>query len=103
MKFADRKFERGLVWLAIGVAGALLYGHAGELGLNEYTQRWLGACLKVTTGAWGGYRISRDIACIDPSSTQYSGLPVNPMAFAVLHLARALIIAAAILGVCLAV
>lgn len=101
MKLRERALSRGLIWLAAGVLGAVLIGHAVDFGLNEYAQRWLGACLKVATGAWGGYRISRDIARIDPSKGP--GLVPQPTAFALLHMARAVIIAAAILGVCLAV
>jgi hypothetical protein len=101
MRLRERAFSRGLIWLAVGIAGALLIGYLPEFGVNEYAQRWCGACLKVATGAWGGYRISRDIARIDPSAS--IGLAPNPQAFALLHLARALIIAAVILAVCLAV
>jgi hypothetical protein len=103
VKLRDREFSRGLLWLCVGVVGALLIGHAADFGLNEYAQRWLGACLKVATGAWGGYRISRDICRIDPSKGVAVGFPVDTTTFAMMHLARAIVVTGTILAVCLAV
>lgn len=97
-----RNWLRGLEWLAVAAIGAAIIGHLDAWGVDGYTARWAGACFKVAAGAWGGYRISRDIARIDPSSTAGLGVP-DPRAFATLHMARALIIAAAIIGVCVAV
>lgn len=100
----DRAILRGTGWLLIAFAGAWIIG-SGALdawGVNEYTQRWLGACLKVGTGAWGGYRISRDVARIDPSMVP-GGLTDNARGYALMHLARAIIIGSCILAVCLAV
>ena len=100
----DRAILRGAGWLLIAFIGAFVIG-SGALdawGVNEYTQRWLGACLKVGTGAWGGYRISRDVARIDPSMVP-GGLTENARGYAMMHLARAIIIGSCILAVCLAV
>ena len=100
----DRAILRGAGWLLIAFIGAFVIG-SGALdtwGVNEYTQRWLGACLKVGTGAWGGYRISRDVARIDPSTVP-GGLTENARGYALMHLARAIIIGSCVLAVCLAV
>lgn len=100
----DRAILRGTGWLLIAFAGAFVIGSGllDDWGVNEYTQRWLGACLKVGTGAWGGYRISRDVARIDPSIVP-GGLTDNARGYAVMHLARAIIIGSCVLAVCLAV
>lgn len=92
------QFGRGTGWILVALIGALYIGpHLGALGVNEYGQRWLGACFKVASAAWGGYRISRGLLRIDPSST------TDPLTFALLHIARALVVSAVILAVCLAV
>lgn len=88
---------RGVTWLLVGVLGAIIVGHLPGWGVDPYTQRWIGACFKVATGGWGGYRISRDIARLDPTSIS------EPTASAIQHLARAFIMGMAIIGVCLAV
>lgn len=100
----DRAILRGAGWLLIAFIGAFVIGSGllDDWGVNEYTQRWLGACLKVGTGAWGGYRISRDVARIDPSTVP-GGLTENGRGYAVMHLARAIIIGSCVLAVCLAV
>lgn len=90
---------RGAEWLLIALLGALVVGHFDAV-FDGYTARWAGACFKVASGAWGGYRISRDIARIDPSVAQPYSEPLN---FALLHIARAVIMAASIIGVCVAV
>lgn len=92
------QFGRGTIWILVALIGAVYIGpHLGDLGINEYGQRWLGSCFKVASAAWGGFRVSRDICRIDPSST------TEPVPFALLHLARALLVGLTILGVCLAV
>lgn len=88
-----RQYARGLGWLLVALLGALLIDRYPLLS-DGYTGRWLGACLKVATGAWGGYRISRDICRIDPSQAD------TGIERALMHLARALVIGAAIIGVC---
>lgn len=89
------QWMRGTGWFALAVIGALLIGpHLPALGVNDYTQRWLGACFKAASGAWGGYRISRGMLRIDPGST------TDPIGFALLHIARALVVAAVIFAIC---
>lgn len=89
---------RGIGWLAVAVAGAWFIGSGGfaAMGMNEYVARWIGVCFKVGTGAWGGYRISRDVLKIDPSAVAISG---NAQAYALMHLARAVIVGIIILSV----
>jgi hypothetical protein len=91
-----RQYARGLGWLCVGLLGALLIDHSPDLS-QGYTGRWLGACLKAATGAWGGYRISRDICRIDPSQADTS------IERAMLHLSRALIVGLTIVAVCIAI
>lgn len=91
------QFMRGTGWFALAVIGALLIGpHLAEWHVNDYTQRWLGACFKAASGAWGGYRISRGMLRIDPGST------TDPLGFAFLHVARAIVVAAVIIAICVA-
>lgn len=87
---------RGIGWLALAVFGAWLIdsGWLAHLGINEYTARWLGVCFKTASGTWGGYRISRDVLKIDPSL-----VAGNATGFALMHLARAVIIGIIILAV----
>lgn len=92
------QFGRGSFWIIVAIIGALAIGpHLDAWGINEYTQRWLGACFKAASGAWGGYRISRGLLRIDPGSTTES------IAFALLHIARAIVVAAVIFAICSAV
>ena len=89
------QFGRGAGWVLLAIIGALLIGpHLPAFGVNEYTQRWLGACFKAASGAWGGYRISRGMLRIDPGST------TDPVGFALLHIARAIVVAAVIFAIC---
>ena len=91
--FKWRQYARGLGWLLVALIGALLIDHYPALS-DGYTGRWLGACLKAATGAWGGYRISRDICRIDPSKSETS------IERAMQHLARAILVGATIIAVC---
>lgn len=89
------QFGRGSLWVLLAIVGALFIGpHLTAFGVNEYTQRWLGACFKAASGAWGGYRISRGLLRIDPGSTS------DPIGFALLHIARAIVVAAVIYAIC---
>lgn len=96
--WAWRQLHRGTGWLLIAVIGAILIGHLVDFGVNEYTARWLGALFKVASVVFGGYRISRDVLRIDPSTVQH-----DAVGYAVLHLARALFIALLAVAVCVAV
>jgi hypothetical protein len=87
---------RGIGWLLFALLGAFLL--ARYVGMTEYWQRWAGACFKVATGGWIGFRISRDICRIDPSVATS-----DIRAAAMLQLARALIVGCTILALCLAV
>lgn len=96
--YVDRvKPQRGLFWLAVAIAGAVVIGRLESWGFDSYTARWLGACFKVASGGWGGYRIARGVLGIDPSTC------TDATGFALLHLARAILVGAAIIGVCLAI
>lgn len=88
---------RGIGWLIVALLGAWVIGSGKlqEYGVNEYTARWLGVCFKCASGVWAGYRVSRDVLKIDPGSW-YS---TNLQAFALLHLARAVIVGIIILAV----
>lgn len=90
-----RRYARGLGWLAIALLGALIIDRWPMLA-DTYTGRWLGSCLKAATGAWGGYRVSRDICRIDPSRA------TTDLGHALLQLARALVVVGITLAVCLA-
>jgi len=86
---------RGTGWIFLAIFGGILIGpHLAELGIPEYTQRWLGACFKAASGAWIGFRISRGTLRIDPGST------TEPVGFALLHVARAIVVAAVIFAIC---
>jgi hypothetical protein len=90
------RLMRGLGWLLFALVGAFLLSR--YVGMTEYWQRWAGACFKIATAGWGGFRISRDICRIDPS---VAGDDMH--AAALLQLARALIVGAAIIAICVAV
>jgi hypothetical protein len=90
------RLARGIGWLLFALAGAFFL--ARYVGMTEYWQRWAGACFKLMTGGWFGFRISRDICRIEPSVATS-----DIHAAALLQLARALVVAAAILALCLAV
>ena len=87
---------RGVGWLVVAIAGAWLIGSGKltEYGMNEYTARWLGVLFKAGSGTWVGYRISRDVLKIDPSVAISGSVP-----FALMHIARALIIGLMIFAV----
>lgn len=92
------KFWRGSAWVAVAVIGALLVGpHLGEWGVNAYSQRWFGACLKAATGAWGGYRITRGLLRMDPGNCK------TELGFAIMHAGRAVLVGLVILAICIAV
>lgn len=93
----QHRWGRGLLWLAIAFLGAAIVGRLADWGVDDYTARWAGACFKAAAGAWGGYRISKGVCRIDPS-TGRDGLEAG-----LLHLSRAFIVSACILAVCLAV
>lgn len=92
----EKNLFRGVGWLLVAIAGAWLIGSGKltEYGVNEYTARWLGVLFKAGSGTWGGYRISRDVLKIDPSVALTGSVP-----FALLHIARALIIGLMIFAV----
>jgi hypothetical protein len=100
MKFAHilkwRQYQRAAGWLLVALLGALMIDHYPALS-DGYTGRWLGACLKAATGAWGGYRISRDICRIDPSNG-VTGLDIS-----LLHLARAIIVVGTVIAICVSI
>lgn len=93
-----RNYQRGLGWLAVAILGAIAIGYLPVLGVNEYTARWLGALFKLASVVFGGYRVSRDVLRIDPSSVQH-----DATGYAVMHLARAILIGALAVAVCVAV
>lgn len=93
-----RNLHRGAGWLLVALIGAALIGYLPGLGVNEYTARWAGALFKVASVVYGGYRVSRDVLRIDPSFVQH-----DARAFAVMHLARAALIGALAVAVCVAV
>lgn len=92
------KFWRGSAWLAVAIIGALFIApHLDDWGVSTYQQRWFGACLKVATGAWGGFRITRGVLRMDPSKCS------TELGFAIMHAGRAVLVGLVILAVCLAV
>lgn len=92
----SRKYARGLGWLLVALLGALLLDTHPAV-VDTFVGRWFGACLKVATGGFGGYRFSRDICRIDPSEA----LP--GVERGLLHLARAILIGACVIGVCVSI
>ena len=104
-------YRRGLFTLATALIGALVLvawaKPGGDLHFagSGYLQAWAGACFKASTGAYGGYWISRGLLRIDISeiATRFAdGSKEQSHAGAAAQLARALIVAACILAVCLA-
>lgn len=93
-----RQLGRGTGWLLVALIGAILVGHLEELGVNAYTARWAGGTFKIASVVYGGYRISRDVLRIDPSMAQ-----ANLTAYAILHFARAALIGALAIAICVAV
>lgn len=95
-----RNLHRGAGWalVALLVAIALSTHTLTEWGITEYNARWLGALAKIASAVFGGYRVSRDVLRIDPSSASD-----NPLAYATLQLARTLLIGLFALAVCMAV
>lgn len=82
-------------WLFPAMLVALVIGL--HYGGTQYLASWAGACGKVATGAWGGYWISRNVVRADPSAR------ATPEERNADKMARAIVVAAAIVGVCLAV
>lgn len=82
-------------WLFPAMLVALVIGL--HYGGTQYLASWAGACGKVATGAWGGYWISRNVVRADPSAR------ATPEERNGDKLARAIVVAAAIIGVCFAV
>ena len=91
------RWGRGLGWLSVGVVGAICIGKLESWGVDAYTARWGGSLFKVATAGWAGYRISKDILSIDPSMGR------SDIERAILHLARAFVVGATIIAVCMAV
>lgn len=93
---SNKNLFRGVGWLIIALLGAWAIGSGflQEHGVNEYTARWLGVCFKAASAVWAGYRISRDVLKIDPSVAFTGSVP-----FAILHIARAILIGALVLAV----
>lgn len=106
-----RIFHRSTATLAIALVGALALvawastADATHFAGAAYLQAWAGACFKVATGACGGYWISRHLLRIDVSQVAGRFIPGSreqSLAAASAQLARALIVAACIVAVCLA-
>lgn len=93
-----RNFQRGAGWLLVAAIGLWSIDQLAWTGLSEYSVRKLGALYTVAACVWGGYRVSRDVLRIDPSSLAHT-----PVAAALLHLARALLIGLFALAACASV
>lgn len=93
-----RNLRRGVGWLLIAAIGFWSLDHLAWTGLSEYSVRKLGALFTIAACVFGGYRVSRDVLRIDP------GISANtPVAAAILHLARAILIGLFALGACASV
>lgn len=97
-----RQVGRGIGWLLVALLIAVSFGGLQDLGVNEYTSRWIGGMAKIASVVYGGYRISRDVLRIDPSGTPDRPID-NQVAFAILHFARAALIGALAIAICMAV
>lgn len=114
------KWYGAIVWLVFAVVGALVV--SALLGGTEYAQHWLGSIFKVTSGAWLGHWIARDLLgspdeltpALPPAPTLAQvadGAELVPSEFSIgvlsggrnLLIGRAILIASAMLGVCLAI
>lgn len=93
----NRNLLRGAGWLAIALLGLWSIDHLAWTGLSEYSVRKLGGMFTAATAAFGGYRISRDVLRIDPGTTD------NPVGYALLQLARALLVGLLAVAVCASV
>lgn len=93
----NARYGRGVLWLLVAIAGAFVVAMLPDLGVDEYVSRWCGAVFKAGSGAWVGYRVSKGICRIDPSQA------TTDQGAAFLHLARAVIVGATVVSVCLAV
>jgi hypothetical protein len=90
-----KKRFRASGWLLLAMLGALLLGML--FGGTQYLAAWAGACSKAASGAFGGYWVSRNVAKTDPSARE------TPVERAADKFTLAVIVAACIIGVCLAV
>lgn len=96
-KLGWRNFQRGVGWLVIAAVGLWSMDHLAWTGLSEYSIRKLGALFAIAGSVFGSYRISRDVLRIDPSSTN------DPIASALLSLARAIVVTGIAVAVCVSV
>lgn len=113
---------RGTGWLLIALLGAVLVQHGDEwFGMTPYIQTWIGAISKAAATVIIAFRISRDVLKIDPSfalnlfltnDTKPTSVPewsdfretkTDPslIAFALLHLARGIVIVGFVIAVTL--
>lgn len=91
----DLRAHRASWWLLLAALGALLmwFGFGGV----QYIGAWAGAMAKAASGAWGGYWVARNVVKADPSARATIAERNTD------KLVRAIIVAATIIGVCLAV
>lgn len=111
------KWYGAIVWFIVSVIGALLI--SWMLGATHYVENWLGSMFKLTSAAWLAHWIARDLLG-SPDETP-ALIPVQSLAQIHgaddtelmqgellstpshnLTLARAIVIAAAMVAVCLA-
>ena len=86
---------RASVWLLLAMLGGCLLWFA--FGGVQYLGAWIGALAKAASGAWGGYWISRNVVRADPSARDTESERNAD------KLARAIVVAATVLAVCIAV
>lgn len=92
-----RNFHRGWLWLVLAILTFWAIDHLTWAGFSGYTIRKLGSLATAAACIWGGYRVTRDVLKIDPSQHEDA-----PIAYAILHLSRALLVAGLTIAVCLA-
>lgn len=111
-----QKWYGAATWLAFSLIGAVVISH--YMGATNYVQNWLGACFKVASAAYLAHWIALDllgtpkehepdavqlpsiehVAATDYVVGELASQPISTH----LTLARAIVIAAAMVSVCLA-
>lgn len=95
--FAKAKRWRGALWALLSIIlGVFAYWLAKQpVGIDgAYHVEWIGRCARISSGAFGGYWVSRDLLRIDPSANPH------PIGASIERLARAVVVAGLAIAAC---
>lgn len=105
-----QKWYGAATWLAFSLLGAFVVAH--YMGATNYVQNWLGSCFKLTSAAYLAHWICRDLLGTPqehtPTMAQVAVSNEAEIANSIdqhtrnLTIGRAMVIAAAMVSVCLA-